>query len=164
MAEQRIDLDAHPRRAKVRLRLGMSAASEAARLGLPGTLEAKTSAEVTVLSLGPDQWLLVSDQLSSEKLVAMCANQFADVTHHAVDVSAALNCATVQGASTPALLSMGAGVDWSAKCIRTRFAAVAVVAHRHHETSFDIYYDRSLRDYLRQWLDHALRDPLLAHG
>ncbi len=161
MADQLVDLDAHPRRAKVRLRIRMSVANEAARHGLPGRLEAGKTGEVTALSLGPDQWLLLSDQLSAEKLIAMCANEFATVRHHAVDVSAALNCATIQGESAPALLSMGAGIDWSAQCIRTRFAAVSVVAHRHADTWFDLYYDRSVRDYLGQWLTHALRDPLL---
>jgi sarcosine oxidase subunit gamma len=161
MADRLVEMDAHPRRAKVRLRIGMSAANEAVRYGLPAMLEAKTSGEVTVLSLGPDQWLLVSDQLSAEKLIAMCASEFATVRHHAVDVSAGLNCATVRGETAPALLSMGAGIDWSTRCTRTRFAAVPVVAHRHHDTSFDLYYDRSFADYLGQWLTHALRDPFL---
>lgn len=161
MANRLVDLEAHPRRTKVRLRIGMSAVNEAARHGLPGMLEARTTAEVTALALGPDQWLLLSDQHSAEKLIAMCANELATVRHHVVDVSAALNCATVQGETAPALLSMGAGIDWSAQCTRTRFAAVPVVAHRHADTSFDLYYDRSLRDYLGRWLTHALRDPLL---
>ncbi|HEY5759945.1 MAG TPA: hypothetical protein VIU34_29185 [Steroidobacter sp.] len=160
MANRLVDLEAHPRRTKVRLRIGMSAANEAARHGLPAMLEARTTGEVTALSLGPDQWLLLSDQLSAEKLIAMCTNELVTVRHHAVDVSAALNCATVQGERAPVLLSMGAGIDWSAPCTRTRFAAVPVVAHRHADTSFDLYYDRSLRDYLGQWVTHALRDPL----
>lgn len=161
MVNRLVDLEAHPRRTKVRLRIGMSAANEAARHGLPGMLEARTTAEVTALSLGPDQWLLLSDQHSAEKLIAMCANELATVRHHAVDVSASLHCASIQGESAPVLLSMGAGIDWSAQCTRTRFAAVPVVAHRHADTSFDLYYDRSLRDYLGQWVTHALRDPLL---
>lgn len=160
MANRLVDLEAHPRRTKVRLRIGMSAANETARHGLPGMLEARTTGEVTALTLGPDQWLLLSDQLSAEKLIAMCASELGTVRHHAVDVSAALNCATVQGERAPVLLSMGAGIDWSAQCTRTRFAAVPVVAHRHAATSFDLYYDRSLRDYLGQWVTHALRDPL----
>lgn len=161
MANQLVDLEAHPRRTKVRLRIGMSAATEVTRHGLPGMLEAKTTGEVTALSLGPDQWLLLSDQLSADKLIAMCASEFATVSHHAVDVSAALNCVTIQGETAPVLLSMGAGIDWSTQCTRTRFAAVPVVAHRHADTSFDLYYDRSFRDYLGQWTTHALRDPLL---
>lgn len=161
MANPLVDLEAHVQRVKVRLRLGMSAASQAAGHGLPGLLAAKAMSEVTVLSLGPDQWLLLSDQFSAEQLIAMCAKGFANVRHHAVDVSAGLNCATVQGEAAPALLSMGAGVDWSAPCIRTRFAAIPVVAHRLSGASFDLYYDRSYRDYLSQWMTHALRDPLL---
>lgn len=160
MADRLVDLEAHPQRTKVRLRIGMSAVNETARHGLPGMLEAKTTGEVTALTLGPDQWLLLSDQLSAQKLIAMCANELGTVRHHAVDVSAALNCASVQGERAPVLLSMGAGIDWSAQCTRTRFAAVPVVAHRHADTSFDLYYDRSLRDYLGQWVSHALRDPL----
>lgn len=161
MAKHLVEFEAHPQRVKVRLRTGMSVTQEATRRGLPGMLEAKTTGEVTALWLGPDQWLLLSDHLSAEKLIAMCATEFAGLSHHAVDISAALSCATVDGERAPTLLAMGAGVDWSAQCIRTRFAAVPVVAHRHADTSFDLYYDRSLRDYLRQWMSHALRDPLL---
>lgn len=162
MAEQRFDLEAHPRRTKVRLRLAMSAANQAARHGLPELLQARTTGPVTALSLGPDQWLLLSDELSAEQLIEMCEKEFADVRHHAVDFSAALHCATIRGEGAPVLLSMGAGIDWSAQCVRTRFAAVPVVAHRHAEDSFDLYYDRSLRYYLGEWIAHALRDPLLA--
>ena len=160
MANPLVDLEAHPRRTKVRLRIGMSAANEAARHGLPGLLAVRTTGEVTALSLGPDQWLLLSDQLSVEKLLAMCANELATVSHHAVDVSAALNCVSIHGERAPVLLSMAAGIDWSAHCVRTRFAAIPVVAHRQDDTSFDLYYDRSYRDYLGQWLTHVLRDPL----
>lgn len=162
MANSLVELEAHPRRAKVRLRIAMSAANEVTKHGLPGMLEARATAQVTALTIGPDQWMLVSDQLSAEQLIAMCASEFATVRHHAVDVSAALNCATVQGEKAPVLLSMGAGIDWSAPCVRTRFAAVPVLAHRVADGSFDLYYDRSLRDYLSQWVNHALRDPLLA--
>src|SRR5687768_7965886 len=108
MANPLVDLEAHPRRTKVRLRIGMAAANEVTRHGLPAMLQAKTTGEVTALSLGPDQWLLLSDQLSADKLVAMCASEFATVTHHAVDVSAAFNCVTIQGETAPVLLSMGA--------------------------------------------------------
>jgi heterotetrameric sarcosine oxidase gamma subunit len=161
MADQLVTMDGYPRRTKVRLRIGMSAAKEATPHGLPAMLEAKTEAAVTVLSLGPDQWLLVSDQLSAEQLIEMCADELANVRHHAVDVSAALNCALVRGERAPVLLSMGACIDWSVQCTRTRFASVPVVVHRCADTSFDLYYDRSLRHYLDQWMSHALRDPLL---
>ncbi len=65
-------------------------------------------------------------------------------------------------ASAPVLLSMGAGIDWSAQCVRTRFAAVPVVAHRHADTRRSISITTaSRRDYLSQWVTHALRDPLV---
>jgi heterotetrameric sarcosine oxidase gamma subunit len=164
MADQPFDLEAHPRRTKVRLRLSMPAASEAERLGLPGLLQAKTTNGVTALSMGPDQWLLLSDELSADQLIARCESELANVRHLAVDFSAALNCATLRGEAVPGLLSMGAGIDWSAQCVRTRFAAIPVVAHRHSADSFDFYYDRSFRYYLGEWIAHALRDPLLAAG
>ena len=64
MPERIVDLDAHPRRVKLRLRVAIAAAAEATgRLNLPGALQARTAGEVTSLWLGPDQWLLTSDRV-----------------------------------------------------------------------------------------------------
>jgi heterotetrameric sarcosine oxidase gamma subunit len=161
MREASIDLNAHPRRAKVRLRMAMPAASVIPRGALAEPLQAQTDRDVTSLWIGPDQWLLISDRLPADALLARCASQLGNLLHHAVDVSASLNCAHVNGPSVRALLRMGSGITWSDQCARTRFASIPVIAHRLAEDAFDLYYDRSYRYHLERWFDHAVRDPLL---
>lgn len=161
MREASIDLNAHPGRAKVRLRIAMSATSAIPRGALAEALRAQTDEDVTSLWIGPDQWLLISDRLPANALLARCASEFGNLLHHAVDVSASLNCAHVNGPSVSALLRMGSGVTWSEQCVRTRFASIPVVALRLAEDAFDLYYDSSYRYHLQRWFDHALRDPLL---
>jgi sarcosine oxidase subunit gamma len=165
MPERSVDLDACPQRVKVRLRVAMAAVTEATgRLDLPGTLQARTAGEVTSLWLGPDQWLLTSDAVPADELVALCSRALGSLRHHAVDVSAAFGCASVRGTNARALLAMGSGADWSAnwQCARTRFASIPIVAHAHAENVFELYYDRSYRHYLDRWFAHALTDPLVA--
>jgi sarcosine oxidase subunit gamma len=165
MLDRIVDLDAHPHRCKLRLRVAMAAAAEAMqRLALPDALEARKAGEITSLWLGPDQWLLVSDQVTADQLAEHCSSALGTLRYHAVEVSAALGCATVRGTAARALLAMGSGVDWdrAGACVRTRFAAIPLVVHRHAEHAFDLYYDRSYRHYLERWFAHALKDPLIS--
>lgn len=170
MPERIVDLDAHPHRYKLRLRVAMAAAREAMlRLALADALQARKVGEISSLWLGPDQWLLVSDRATPGQLVERCSNVLGALRHHAVDVSAALGCATLRGAQAHALLAMGSGIDWNraGACVRTRFAAIPVIVHRHAESvfdghGFDLYYDCSYRHYLECWFAHALTDPLIS--
>jgi sarcosine oxidase subunit gamma len=165
MPEPIVELDAHPQRYKLRLRVAMALAGEAMRrLVLPEALQARTAGDVTSLWLGPDQWLLVSDRLTADELAERCSRALQSLRHHAVDTSAALGCAALRGAAARALLAMGSGVDWSraGACVRTRFAGVPLVVHQNAEHVFDLYYDRSHRHYLERWFAHALTDPLIS--
>ena len=164
MLELAVDLDAYPLRPKVRLRVAMFAAIDPVRHGLAGPLQARVVGEVTTLWLGPDQWLLVSDTISADALIAHCIREIDGLRHHVVDVSAGLRIAHVRGGSAAALLSMGSGVDWTKQCVRIRFASIPVIVHRYAQNAFDVYYDRSYGDYLERWMAHSLRDPLLAEA
>ncbi|HEX7011528.1 MAG TPA: sarcosine oxidase subunit gamma family protein [Steroidobacteraceae bacterium] len=161
MREAGIDLDAHPGRVKVRVRVSMSAVAAIPRGALAEALRAQSVNEATSLWLGPDQWLLISDRVSADALIAHCANELGKFLHYAVDVSASLACAHVSGPSALALLRMGSGVQWSEQCVRTRFASIPIIAHRLAEDAFDLYYDRSYRYHLDRWFAHAQSDPLL---
>jgi sarcosine oxidase subunit gamma len=168
MAELELDYEAHPRRAVVRLRVPLSSAAQAAAaLSLAAPLTACVAGDVTSLWIGPDQWLLVSDRLTAPAIVAECAAALAGRLHLAVDATSALECAALEGARARELLAMGSGVDWSlaslpaGRCVRTRFARVALVAHAVGDSRFDLYVDGSHRAYLDRWFAHAVRDPLL---
>lgn len=169
MREITADWNAHPGRVKVKLRVSMTAAVEAAhRLALPAALCARKTGEVAALWLGPDLWLLTSDRESASQMIARCAATLGSLLHHAVDQSAALACARVQGARVRELLSAASGVDWrtsgfhEGRCVRTRFARVAVVVHAIESESVELYYDRSYRHYLERWYAYAIGDPSFA--
>jgi sarcosine oxidase, subunit gamma len=165
--EVKIQFDAHPARNKIRLRVMMAHARAAAeRLQLPDTFEAYVGSDATSLWLGPDQWMFVSDHLSSASLISHATELLGPIPHHAVDVSSAFYCVRLRGARVRDLLSMGSGVNWDrvlrGQCRRTRFARIAILAHAVEPDTFEIYFDRSYRAYLEAWLAHASSDPLLS--
>jgi sarcosine oxidase subunit gamma len=168
MPELELDYGAHPRRAIVRLRVPVAYGEHAAgALGLAAPLTARVAGDVTSLWVAPDQWLLVSDRIAPSPIVEHCAHALAGRLHLAVDATSALHCAAVEGARVRALLAMGSGLDWSpaglpaGRCVRTRFARIAIVAHAVGDSRFDLYLDGSHRAYLDRWFAHAVRDPLL---
>lgn len=169
MARVLIDLDVHPRRFKLRLRVAMSAAAQAAQLlDLPAALQTRVSGDTAALWLGPDQWLMVSDRVPAAAVAEKCAGVLDGLSYHTAEVTAALACARVQGAAVRELLTMGSGIDWEisrvpvAQCRRTRFARIPIVVHAVAADAFELYYDRSYRHYLECWFAHATSDPLIA--
>jgi sarcosine oxidase subunit gamma len=168
MAELVPDYDAHRARAIVRLRVPFGSRQHAAAaLDLAAPLTARVAGDITSLWIAPDQWLLVSDAIEAPAIVERCASALAGQLHLAVDFTSALRCALLEGAPVRELLAMGSGLDWSVtslppgRCVRTRFARIALVAHAVGTARFDLYLDGSHRDYLDRWFAHAVRDPLL---
>lgn len=153
----------------VRLRVALAAADAARQcLELAAPLQARAAGDCLSLWLGPDQWLLLQERAPADALLARIGATLADLRHHAVDVSAAMQCVQLDGGAARTLLAMGSGVDWSPRgmrpggCVRTRFARLAVVVHCTGEQAFDLYFDRSYRAYLDEWLRRAAGDPLIA--
>ena len=100
-------------------------------------------------------------------MLERCAAALGKCLYIAVDASAAWYCESLEGARVRDLLGMGAGIDWSSgampagRCVRTRFARIAAVFQVTGSDRFDVYVDRSHRDYLDRWLANAVEDPLL---
>jgi sarcosine oxidase subunit gamma len=168
MAEVALVRVPFPQRAIVQLRLSMpDARAAAAELELASPLQVHIAGDYRSLWLGPDQWLLVSDRLAASAMLERCATALGSFLHLAVDASAAWYCETLAGARVRDLLAMGAGIDWSprampgGRCVRTRFARIAAVFAAAAADRFDVYVDRSHRDYLDRWLANAVQDPLL---
>ena len=155
----------------VRLRVALSAADAARqRLDLAAPLEARRAGDCLSLWLGPDQWLLRQEHAPADALCARIGARLAGLRHHAVDVSAAMQCVQLGGNAARTLLAMGSGIDCSPRgmrpgsCVRTRFARLAVVMHCTGEQAFDLYFDHSFRAYLDEWLRRAADDPLIARA
>jgi len=166
MAEVEVVRNAHGGRAKVRLRVAMDeAASAATILALPTTPLSWTGEDPSMLWLGPDQWLVLSDTQTAEAIISEYTARLQGLLHSATDASAALVCFAVDGPSARLLLSMGSGVDFDARsfgtgrCVSTRFARIPALIRAVAADSFELYVDRSLGDYLPSWFEHASRDP-----
>jgi heterotetrameric sarcosine oxidase gamma subunit len=167
MAELEVLRHAHRGRAKVRLRVAMEQASGAAAvLALPTTPLSWTGENPSILWLGPDQWLILSDTQTAEAIITECATRLQGLLHSATDASAALMCFAVEGRSARLLLGMGSGVDFDARsfdtgrCVCTRFARIPALVRAVAAERFELYVDRSLGGYLASWFEHACRDPI----
>lgn len=167
MGNLAIDADAHPARAQLQLRVTMTAVA-ALPSTFPPARRAHADGDVRILWMGPDRWLLVSDERGADALARYCARVLEGALHHVADNTAAMACARLQGARVRDLLAMGSGIDWHGAevmpgyCARTRFARLPAIVHALEPRSFELYYDRSHCDYLRRWFAHAAGDPLLA--
>ena len=110
------------------------------------------------LWLGPDRWLLVSDSMTADAIVASCSKALTGVLHNAVDYSAGMAAMQVAGGEARQLLATGTGIDLRpasftpGRCCRTRLAHIAAVITSRTVDRFDIYVDRSYEHYLAAWL------------
>jgi heterotetrameric sarcosine oxidase gamma subunit len=116
------------------------------------------------LWIAPDQWLLIDDTASSSQLIEDVRSRLGTVLHSATDASDALACFLVGGPATRRLLAMGSGVDFDrrsfepGKCVRTRFAKLAVLIRAIEGDRFELFFDSSVAEYLEGWLRRAMAD------
>ncbi len=113
------------------------------------------------LWLGPDRWLLVSDSMTADAVIASCHEALSGVLHNALDYSAGLATLRLAGGETRQLLATGTGIDLRpvgfvpGSCCRTRLARIAAVIAADASDRFEIYVDRSYETYLTSWLEES---------
>ena len=132
-------------------------------LELPQTPNTATANDgVTAMWLGPDEWLIRTDDgkepALSAALLEAVKGQHAAVTA----VSDAYVIFTVSGKEARAVLNQGTGIDLHPRsfnpgtCVRTSLAKTGVILHQlDDKPSYDVYAWRSYADYLSMWLDKA---------
>jgi heterotetrameric sarcosine oxidase gamma subunit len=152
-----------PGRAMVRLRVSLAAAAQAAAiLDLPVEPLTSRGNGPTALWIAPDQWLLIDDAVSSDELMEDVRGRLGALVHIATDASDALACFVVEGPAACNLLSMGTGVDFDSssfgpgKCVRTRFAKLALLIRCIEPDRFELFVDSSTAEYLEAWLRRAM--------
>ena len=165
MPDVALETEPHAERAYVRLRVALRERDESARLlGLPVAPLTSRPGEPTALWIAPDQWLLTSSEETAESLVRRVEVSLGETVYHAAAASDALACFAISGRDARRLLAMGSGVDFDERafgpghCVRTRFAKVAVVIHCIVADRFELIFDRSVADYLEQWLRRSMAD------
>ena len=145
-------------RSIVSLRVARGSAGEAARrmrLAAPVTRE---PADPASLWIGPDHWLLMSDDQGTAAIIAKCRLQLEGMTYNAVDCTDALEVIQFDGESARDLLSGGCGLDFRANafpegaCQRTRFAQIEATIIALGGSRFEIVFDKTYSSYLRSWI------------
>ena len=116
---------------------------------------AAISDAVTILWLGPDEWLVETAALPLGPFTAALAGSHAAV----LDVSDAYTVIRLVGVRTPDVLSSGCSLDLHPRAFpgvaRTLLGKADVLLHRighAAEPTFDVYVARSYADYLWRWL------------
>ncbi len=156
-----------PGRSKVMLRVQFSAAARAAAaMGLPVEALSVAGSDPQALWLAPDQWLIVSDTDSADRLIHQCRQHLGSILYSATDASAAFTTCRLEHPQARRLLAMGSGLDFDklsyGQCARTRLAQVPAVVVPLPDTGYDLYVDSSYAHYLQRWALQAGGDPILA--
>ena len=151
----------------VRLRVCPDSAETAAGLmQLPLQALQSQDGNPAIHWLGPDQWLLTSENDSVADILAHIDSVLSGQLFAATDMSSGLACFSLSGQSSRTVLAMGCGIDMhpgsftTGQCVRTRFAQVPVFIVTTGDHEFDLYVDRSYAHYLHEWLSAAGEDPL----
>ena len=118
--------------------------------------------DVTALWLGPDEWLIKTDD-SKEPALSAALQEAVKGRHAAVTlISDSYVVFNVSGNGARAVLNQGTGIDLHprsfapGKCVRTSLGRMGVILHQVDGIpSYDIYSLRSYANYLSLWLDKA---------
>ena len=161
-----------PFRAQVTVRLDPTPgamAALAARHGIglpmePNRVAVVTPAGLRALWLGPDEWLIVNDDVAMapadvEALVAGVVRPFGGSV---VDVSAHRTQLELTGSGARNVLAAGCSVDLHPRvfavgsCAQTLLARVDVIVERRPDDSFRVLVRTSFAGYLVDWLRDAM--------
>jgi sarcosine oxidase, subunit gamma len=114
------------------------------------------------LWIGPDHWLLRTDDGAELVLVRNLGAAFVDSHSAATVVSDAFGTFEVTGADAREVLQQGTALDLHPRAFRVgqcacvRFAKIPVVLHYASvESGFHLYAPHSYADYLMMWLERA---------
>lgn len=142
-----------------------AAIRELCKAELPTEANTLTGDECKVFWLGPDEWMLVGDNVGSAGLAPELAAKLAD-QHVAInDVSGGLVGYRLLGDGARRLLAKGCTLDLHpdvfgpGQCAQTGLAKAGVVIRPLPDGSgYDLIVRRSFADYLWQWLLRAGRE------
>jgi sarcosine oxidase subunit gamma len=150
------------KRAAVGLRSWSAAPIPAPSLVPPGL-----GGQVRLLTLGPREWVAVSDTITGPELHERLKQHLGGQEISAVDLSCGIKAISAQGSAARDVLSKGCGLDLHQRalpaghCTRTRFAQLAVIVDcTSPAPCFELYVGRSYVDYLHAWLLDAAAEFL----
>ncbi len=132
-----------------------SACSKAFSADLPGRLgPAEVGDERAAIWLGPDEWLLIAEDVDQETMAAELEAALETTPHSLVDVSHRQVGLDVRGAHAARALSAGCPLDLRASAFpigmatRTIFDKAEIVLWRREDSAFRVEVWRSFAPYL----------------
>lgn len=141
------------------------ALSAALGCALPSTGGSERAGSLTLLALGPDEWLAIGGGAEeAERLRQACAGQFVAVT----DVGENWCSLVVSGPAARTVLAKGCPLDLHPRRFKpgdvagTLVAKATVVLLQEAEQRYLLLVRRSFADYLFRWLEDAGREAGVA--
>jgi sarcosine oxidase, subunit gamma len=121
-----------------------------------------TAGDVTVLWLGPDEWLVVAPANQEDERVGALGAALRLRVAAVTDVSEGRTVVRIGGPRARDVLAKGCGLDLHprafapGRCAQTGFARTHVILHQVDATpTYDLYVERSFAEYLWLWLADA---------
>jgi sarcosine oxidase subunit gamma len=133
---------------------------------LPSTPNSvQSAADLTVLWLGPDEWLILCGPGSESALCGRLEEALSGTHAAIVDVSGNRAHLRLRGQEAREVLAKGCPLDLHPRsfraghCAQTVLARTAVLLHQVDDTpTFDLFPRRSFAPYVAAWLEDAMRD------
>ena len=134
-------------------------------LGLDPVVEPLTAArkrDVSMLWLGPHEWLVVTPDRRAERIERTLRDALEGQHAALTDVSHARSVLVLSGPDARAVLAKGCPLDFHprvfgpGRCAQSRLAKCQVLIHQTDAApAFDIYVQRSFAEYAWTWLEDA---------
>lgn len=159
----RVSISAAQARFSLRARGDLAPLNVALGLDLPDRIGARAaSGEIDVLRLGPDEWTVVAPTAEINRLIAACADVYADLPHSLVDISGREVTMLIEGPRAAELLTLGCARDIDTIAVgegrRTIFDGVTVVLWRDAEHRFRMDVWNSFASHLGHLLETGCRE------
>ena len=163
-------LEIHPIAAAARFVLRCKPDDIAALTGAFGVPLPRTSCRAAVagtrasLWLGPDEWLLLTDDGSQSLIEGAFASLSSQLRFSLVDVSHRFSGVTLSGSAAADALSVGCPLDLHdsvftvSSCTRTLFGKCEIILWRASTNTFRVEFERSSADYVWRLLQVACSD------
>ena len=126
---------------------------------LPGPGHAVTDNNITALSTGPDEWVLVTSLINHHRLLddlkQLVSNDRFLSCH---DVSSATGCIQLDGHAAARIFPIATEVDLSPAifpvdaCTCLRFSQCSAILHRAEEGVYNVHIPRSYVSWVWDWL------------
>ncbi|UEM03155.1 hypothetical protein JL101_024805 [Skermanella rosea] len=124
-----------------------------------------SAADVTVLWLGPDEWLLVTPPGEETALVARLREALGDLHAAVTDVTGNRTRLRLSGPGARETLMKGCSLDLHPSCFKpgqcaqTLLARAGIILHQIDDApTYDVYPRRSFTEYTWMWLSDAMAE------